>query len=110
MLGGHTFTNNGQVGLGRLAHEQVKCVSIDQARSVALANRRPNGTDQLANRLHARHHAQEQKAPHLIVRKRLLGGELPAKGIVVEHARAGNAALILRHGLVIEGASQSAFH
>ena len=41
---------------------------------------------------------------------RLLGGEFLAKGVVVEHARAGNAALILRHGLVIEGAPQRAFH
>ena len=103
------LADNGQIARLCLAHKQVEHVTIDQARRIALADCRPNCAHQLADRLHARYHAQEQKAAHLAICQRLLGRELLAKGSLLEHASAVNAAFILCHRLIVKGTAQRAF-
>lgn len=109
LLCAQALTDNGQIARLCLAHKQVEYIAVDQARRVALADCRPNCAHQLADRLHARHNAQEQKTPHLAICQRLRRRELLAKGRLLEHASAINAAFILRHRLIVKGTAQRAF-
>ncbi|MFR2031899.1 MAG: hypothetical protein ACLS3M_11265 [Collinsella sp.] len=103
------LADNGQIARLCLAHKQIEHVAVDQASRVALADCRPNYAHQLADRLHARYHAQEQKTPHLAICQRLFRRELLAKGSLLEHASAVNAAFILRHRLIVKGTAQRTF-
>lgn len=109
MLCAQALADNGQIARLCLAHKQVEHVAVDQARRVALADCRPNCARKLADRLHARYHAQEQKTSHLAICQRLRRRKLLAKGSPLEHARAVNAAFILRHRLIVKGTAQRAF-